>query len=188
MLRKIGISEFKDLYRKHIINDFPSMERPSLKRFVRRIKSYNENVYIYEEEGIKKAYTIIANLDDYVLVSFLAVYKEFRSQGIGTKLLKEVSNICKNKKAILLEVENPEKAENEKDREIRKRRIKFYERAGYKIIDNVRAIVYFQDYKIMALNTDNKDIDIEETCEKLEKHYMLVFKKKNKEYIKIIRQ
>ncbi len=58
MLRKIGISEFKELYRKHIINDFPSMERPSLKRFVRRIKRYDESVYIYKDEEKEKAYTI----------------------------------------------------------------------------------------------------------------------------------
>ena len=32
MLRKIKFKEFKELYRKHIIKDFPKDERPNLQR------------------------------------------------------------------------------------------------------------------------------------------------------------
>ena len=54
MLRKIKFKEFKDLYRKHIVQDFPSSERPNLEGFRRRILKHNEQVFIYEENETEK--------------------------------------------------------------------------------------------------------------------------------------
>ena len=72
MLKKIGLKEFKDLYRKHIIRDFPREERSSLNNFKKRIICKNEEVYIYMENGYEKAYIIIANLNNnYILISFI---------------------------------------------------------------------------------------------------------------------
>ena len=43
MLRKIKFKEFKDLYRKHIVKDFPSSERPNLEGFRKRMLKYGDN-------------------------------------------------------------------------------------------------------------------------------------------------
>ena len=86
MLKKINIKEFKHLYRKHIVKDFPKSERPNLKEFKRRIKNKKEQAFIFEEENIPKGYCIVSKVEDYILVTFLAVYKENRNQGIGTKI------------------------------------------------------------------------------------------------------
>ena len=59
MLRKIKFKEFKDLYRKHIVKDFPKDERPNLKRFRKRMLEKKEETYIFEEEGIAMGYCII---------------------------------------------------------------------------------------------------------------------------------
>ena len=104
MLRKIKFKEFKDLYRKHIVKDFPSSERPNLEGFRKRMLKYNEETYIYEEEGIERGYCIIDQIQEYVLVAFLAVYEGNRGKGIGTKILKELEEKYSNKKGILLEV------------------------------------------------------------------------------------
>ena len=70
MIKKIGLKKFKVLYRKHIVKDFPRAERTTLNKFKKRIIRGQEVVYVYEEEGKEKAYIIIANLDNYVLISF----------------------------------------------------------------------------------------------------------------------
>ena len=111
MLEKIKFKEFKRLYRTRMVQDFPSNERPKLQGFRKRMLKYNEEVFIYSEDNKEKAYLIVDELEEnYILISFLAVYKEYRGQGIGSKLLKEIREKYQNKKAILLEVENPEYA------------------------------------------------------------------------------
>ena len=84
MLKKADLKKFKEIYRKHIVKDFPREERRSLNKFKKRITRGKEEVYMYLENGQEKAYTIIAVLDNYIMVSFLAVFEEYRGEGIGT--------------------------------------------------------------------------------------------------------
>lgn len=183
MLRKIKFKEFKNLYRKHIIYDFPKTERPNLQGFRKRILQGKEEVYIFVEEGTEKAYCIIANLDEYVLISFLAVYKEQRGKGTGTKLLKEIAKKYPNKKGILLEVENPEFANNEKERDIQEKRIKFYEKANYQIIEKLKLKLYSVNYKMMTYLPKDTKIETEEIKEKMEQFYCKRINKKRWIYI-----
>ena len=43
MLKKADLKKFKEIYRKHIIRDFPRSERPSFSNFKKRIKNKVEN-------------------------------------------------------------------------------------------------------------------------------------------------
>ena len=137
MLRKIKFKEFKDLYRKHIIKDFPENERANLGKFWKKILNNKEEIYIFEEDKIDKGYCIIGKLSNYIFVDFLATYKETRGQGIGTKILKELIEKYSNYN-ILLEVEESESAKNEKEKNIREKRIRFYEKSNFKIIKGVK--------------------------------------------------
>ena len=184
MLRKIKFKEFKSLYRKHIIQDFPSSERPNLEGFRRRMLKYNEQTYIFEENETEKGYIIIADLEEYVLVSFLAVYKETRGQGIGTKILKEITEKYSNKKGIILEVENPDFEEDEKEKNIQQKRIKFYEKSNFEIIPNLNVKLYMVNFKIMIYKQEKQEINKQEIINELNKYYSKIAKKKNKEYIK----
>ena len=183
MLKKADLKKFKEIYRKHIVKDFPREERSSLNNFKKRIKNKNEDVFVFVENNKEKAYTIIANLEnDYILISFLAVFEEYRSQGIGTKLLKEIEDKFKNKKGIILEVESPEDASDEKDKSIREKRIKFYKKSNYQILKNTK--IYFGNiaFNIMLLN--NKDnIDEKEISKSLNDFYTRTFKRYDKTLI-----
>lgn len=183
MLKKIKFKEFKDLYRKHIVQDFPSSERPNLEGFRRRIIKYNEQVFIYEENEIEKGYCIIADLDEYILVSFLAVYKETRGQGIGTKILKEIEEKYSNKKGIILEVENPEFAENEKEKNIQEKRIKFYQKSNFKIVPNLNVKLFMVNFKIMIYQKEKQEINIQEVIDKMKEYYSKIINKKRFNYI-----
>ncbi len=180
MLKKISLKEFKVLYRKHIIKDFPREERNSLNKFKKRVTKGKEEVYIYEENGIEKAYTIIAVLNNYVMMTFLAVFKEFRGEGIGTKLLKEIKDNFSNKKGILLEVEDPKYCINEEDEVIRKRRIKFYEKSNYHIVAGIKLNLHSTIFNIMILDIDNRGEERKEIAKELNDFYTEIFRRYDK--------
>jgi len=183
MLRKIKFKEFKDLYRKHIIKDFPKNERPNLEVFRKRMLKKNEEVYIFEEDGIDKGYCIIYQLKEYILVTFLAVYKENRGKGTGTKILKEIQEKYSNKKGILLEVEDPDFAKNNKEKNIQEKRIKFYEKSNFKVLKNLRAKPYTVNFKIMIYELQKADI--KEIENNIREFYYAVIDKKMQKYITV---
>ncbi len=183
MLKKLKIQQFKELYRKHIMQDFPKTERPNLKGFRRRILKYNEKVFIYEEETIEKGYCLVSEIGEYVLVTFLAVYKENRGQGIGTKILKELKEKYNNKKGILLEVENPDFAENEEEKSMQLKRIKFYEKSEFEIVPKLNAKLFFVNFKIMIYHQKNQEIKRDEIIDKLKEYYRRNVGKKGLKFI-----
>ena len=168
MLRKIDFKEFKKLYKNHILKDFPQNERPSFWGFKKRILKQDENVYIYEDNSKEKAYIIFKELEGYIFISFFAVYEEYRGEGIGTKTIKELEQNLKNKKGIVIEVENPKYAKNEEEEKLQKRRIKFYERLGFKLVEKLE-VSLIAEYKIMIKG--NEEINAKKTKELMEKYY-----------------
>ena len=120
----------------------------------------------------------------YILVSFLAVYKETRGQGIGTKILKEIEEKYSNKKGIILEVENPEFAENEKEKNIQEKRIKFYQKSNFKIVPNLNVKLFMVNFKIMIYQKEKQEINIQEVIDKMKEYYSKIINKKRFNYIK----
>ena len=59
---------------------------------------YNEETFIYEEQGVERGYCIIDQIQDYVLVAYLAVYEGNRGKGIGTKIFKQKRNITRSRR------------------------------------------------------------------------------------------
>ena len=183
MLKKVDLKKFKEIYRKHIVKDFPREERSSLNNFKKRIINKNEELYVFSENGEEKAYTIIANLDNnFILISFLAVFEKYRGEGIGTKLLAEIKEKFKAKKGIILEVESPIDAISEKDKIIREKRIKFYEKSNYQMLKNTKIFFGNNSFNIMLLN--NKDnIDEKEIAKALNEFYVKTSKRFDKTLI-----
>ena len=185
MLRKIKFKEFKDLYRKHIVKDFPSSERPNLEGFRKRMLKYNEEIFIYEEEGIERGYCIIDQIQEYVLVAFFAVYEGNRGKGIGTKILKELEEKYSNKKGILLEVEDPGFAKNENEKSIQERRIRFYERANFQVVENLKVELYMVNFNVMIRNIAGTPIEVRKVEKVMKQFYYTITDKKRLKYINI---
>ena len=152
MLKKIKFKEFKDLYRKHIVKDFPSSERPNLEGFRKRMLKYNEGN---------------------------------RGKGIGTKILKELEEKYSNKKGILLEVEDPDFAKNKNEKSIQERRISFYERANFKVVENLKIELFMVNFNIMIRNITSASTEISEVEKVLEQFYSTITDKKRLKYINI---
>lgn len=153
MLKKIKNEEFQDLYKNHIVNDFPPDERPPYSVMYNHIADGLHECFFYYENGEASGYIITAsgNKNGYVLISFLAIMEGKRGSGIGTQLLNEIADHFKEKKGIIIEVEKPEDAKNPKEKVLRERRIDFYKRGGYIMLPGIDYALFKVPMHLMVL-------------------------------------
>jgi len=88
---------------------------------------------------------------DYILISLLAVYKEFRGCGVGSAFLEEFKKMYSDKKGLIVEVEKPEKALNDEEKIIREKRIRFYQKADFYLIPEIEYSIWDVPMHLMAL-------------------------------------
>ncbi len=122
-LRKISECNFSEIYKK-LENAFPYEERRDFKDY--EIYFKNKHFLPFEIIDVEKAVGFI-NLwvfDNFVYVEHLAIDPEIRGGGYGSKAI----NLVKEKfgKPVILESEAPET-------ETQIKRIRFYERLGFKV-------------------------------------------------------
>jgi len=80
----------------------------------------------------------------------------------------------------LLEVENPKYSKSQKEKEIRERRIKFYEKSNYNVVDRVKVNSHSIMFNIMILNINNEKIDKQEIAKELNDLYTNIFRRYDK--------
>ena len=136
-LRAVPYDAIADLYAR-IERDFPTpAERPPLTTFRRYVKSGAAEAFDVLLGAQSAAYAACTWGEESVLCSFLAVEPAMRAHGIGSQVLRRLCAYYESAKALIVEVEQPELAEDETDRLQRERRIAFYERAGFKLVPGI---------------------------------------------------
>lgn len=122
-------------------------------------KGRMEAVYLTDGQE-KYGYAIYQELSAFkgIFISYLAILPKYRSNGLGGELISQLNDLAPN--GMLLEVEDPEAAKNEKDYTIRSRRVRFYERNGLHMNPNMKVNSFFVPLRMMDnLNrTDTYDI------------------------------
>ncbi|MBQ4051687.1 MAG: GNAT family N-acetyltransferase [Oscillospiraceae bacterium] len=93
------------------------------------------------------AYGATARADGDVMLDYLAVCRGRRGQGHGTHMLALLEQEFADK-AVFIEVEDPETSCSDGERQIRLRRLRFYQRAGFRD-SGVRCNVYGVDFMIL---------------------------------------
>lgn len=176
MLRKLNLEDAKGLYKKYMEKDFPDDERPSYNDYRELIENNKSTPYAYEEENKMKAYIICVEKGDFVLISHLAVLKEYRGQGIGTKLLEKMKSFYKDKQAVILEAEAEEQAKNEKDLETIKRRQKFYTKCGFTPYPNLDYELTGVKFLIFVYSNLENKIEVEKLMEIIKQLYSGILK------------
>lgn len=153
MIREMPKEKLKEFYKKHYCRDFPLEERQPYFLFIRLIKKEKQKIYEYCEEEIAKAYFTVTEGKKAILLSYYAVYPEYRGKGTGSHCLEEMKQYFQ--KPILLECEKIEKAKTEEDKMIRQRRVSFYKKAGFLEIPFKKFELFGIDYHILAYGFEN---------------------------------
>lgn len=149
MIIKANIEEAKSIYMEYMIKDFPDDEIPDFNRFMKLTIENKQTVYLYKKDNKNVAYFITTEEDENVLITHLAVIKNYRSMGIGKVFIEEIKSFLKNKKLIIVEVENEKRANNSEELEVIKRRRKYYINAGFKKCEKIQYNLYGVDYDIL---------------------------------------
>lgn len=123
----IKTSDFSVIY-DDMQSQFPASEMKSLEKFQ---SISGDNYYIYKViEKVPVGYVVIFEYLDFIFIDYIAVYKEFHSQGFGGGILEKLREVFRDKKGCFLEVEKPD---TENYNTIR--RIKFYQKHGATKLD-----------------------------------------------------
>lgn len=114
---------FKNIYNDMLLQ-FPPSELKSYEKFE---KLLGKNYYAYDviEENIRVGYVILFVCEDFIFIDYIAILKEFHSNGYGGKLLEALKEEFGSKKGCFLEVEKPDK-----NIPNTLRRVKFYQKHG----------------------------------------------------------
>ncbi len=134
-LKACTLNEITEIYNTHLVVDFPKNEVKPLSRIT---ELYEKQLYfaysLYGDDHALLAYAFLyaAPNSDYLLLDYFAVLKSMRGEGLGTKVLSLLSTeIETHFSGLIIEAENPVFAETAEEKEIRIRRIQFYERNGF---------------------------------------------------------
>lgn len=134
-LKACTLNEISEIYNTYLVVDFPKNEVKPLSRIT---ELYEKQLYfaygLYGDGNALLAYAFLyaAPNSDFLLLDYFAVLKSMRGEGLGTKALSLLCTEVETHFAgLIIEAENPDFAETAEEKEIRKRRIRFYERNGF---------------------------------------------------------
>ena len=152
MIKILGIDDFSEIYNKRLVNDFPESEVKSLKKIIDMYKKDMYFVYgYYNENGELAGYAFFINdrTKDTVLLDYFAIVPEKRSSGIGSEFLGKIKEkIADSGNRLILEVENPEYAEDGPAKDYMIKRIGFYKKNDMNL-SGVSCNFYDNEYRIL---------------------------------------
>lgn len=186
MIKKEKLKVAKYIYRTEIMSDFPRAERMPYARFKRFVKNNILKTYSYYIDGKRYGYIVTMEEDGVIFISYLAIKKEYRNMGYGTKMLKEIYKYFKNKKYIIIEVDSPERITNEKELDIIKRRKNFYFTNGFEEISGIDYCIYGVKYDLLVYKINSKEVSNKDGIEITKKLYSKIASNMNFFDLKVI--
>ncbi|WP_024832341.1 GNAT family N-acetyltransferase [Ruminiclostridium josui] len=159
-VRPVNLHEVRDLY-INIVNDFAQGEYPPYEDLYKQLEKGIQKGFVLVNDQKDVAYSIctVDSTDSFVLISLLAVYTKYRGKGFGTKFIEILKNRYCDKRSIIVEVEKPEDALEQKERDIREKRIKFYEKAGFILLPDIDYAIWDIPMYLMILPNETLQID-----------------------------
>ena len=158
----LSTEEIKKVYEEHMVYDFPKKELKPLSHIYDMIKAGIYLPYgIYEgSEMMGYAFLVFNKAQRLALLDYFAIFRGKRDGGMGSKALSCMKEMKDDFDLIVLEVEIPEEAEDDTDKDLRQRRIGFYERNGaYRT--NIITRIYDANYLILQFPLKEKYSDKE---------------------------
>lgn len=158
----LTMDQVHEIYNHRMVNDFPKNERKSLAIIESAIQKGNYRCYGFIEESHILAYAFFVTIDNLFLLDYFAVDETRRGTGIDGKFLPALcETVLPDAEVAVLEVEDPDEAQSNADREKRERRFRFYRNNGM-VDTGVKANVFWTDYRILRMPVGDQTIDIAE--------------------------
>lgn len=176
-IKQLQMEVVREIHDKYLVNDFPPEEVKPLSLIEGLMLKGAYLCYgLYDDNRlVSYAFFCKAAEGTCILIDFLAVIKEYRSYGYGSKFLKLMKEELKEFDGIIFEVESGKSAANQDELLICERRIDFYHRNGVR--DTKYSCYFFGvDMRIMYLSLI-KDLEDVEIFEGLDHIYHVMYEK-----------
>ena len=175
-IRVLSREEMGDVYKKHMKKDFPASELKPLEAMYHMLeKGKYLPLGLYDgADLIGYAYFAYAKEKTVALIDYLAICEAYRGHGIGNQLLQEIREYLQDWYGIILEVENPDKAVTEAERQAQEHRIAFYQRNKVALTD-VTLTLFGVPFRMMYL--EGFELKPEEVEKYLKEIYHMMFPK-----------
>lgn len=130
---------------KDMVLQFPMCELKSYDTLFALLQKPNYRLFLCEENSKEVGYVFVFEAEEFILLDYFAIFKEFQGEGFGSQILTELKKYFVNKKGCFMEVEKP-------NPQIKNtlRRINFYKKNGAQKLD----LEYFYPSKEGALPLD----------------------------------
>lgn len=151
-IRHMYLTEVKDIYER-ITRDFAEGEYPPYEKLHVQLENDVQKGWVFVRDGRDCAYAICTGgtENNFVLISFFAVYEGYRKSGIGTAFLEKLKELYSNADGIIVEVEKVEAALHEEDVFIREKRLEFYKKAGFSLVPGIEYSIWDVPMHLMVL-------------------------------------
>ncbi len=187
-MKELTYEEITKVYENYMVYDFPKNELKPLSSIERMYQQGRYQGVILEKEDEVIAYGMLLQDSENkaYLLDYFAVLEEFRGEGYGSKALRCLLDFVEKDDLIVMEAENPKKAENSRAREIQEKRLEFYRKNGVRFT-GLTSVVFDAAYVIMYLSGNDRVLAEEEIRkiyvdfyekwilgrEKCEKHFIM---------------
>lgn len=159
-LKLLNKCELKSLYNAEIVDDFPRAELKPLRAMLRLMdmRQYDP-LLITDDDGNALGYALVwlPRVRDGGLLEYLGVLRGKRNNGLGTQALPL---LLERYGQIFGEVEAPT-SDDPSENELRRHRIGFYERNGFRVLDYECAL-FGVHFKCMYQGPETDDRKVQE--------------------------
>ena len=153
-IRLLDAAALRRVYRDHVKADFPPAERKPLAMIERQVRTGQ-----YDTLGLFRGETLLAYAflwrdkeGHCALLDYLAVCRGGRGQGTGSAFVEQLKAHYGGFDGLLVEAEAEDPQAGAEDNALRRRRIDFYRRCGFRMLD-YRARLFGVTYSMLASGT-----------------------------------
>lgn len=174
-IETLSLLEGKEIYYSRLVRDFPACEVKPWEKIEQFTKEGFYEMFGMWEGDTLLAYAFVAKdvSKQHLLMDYFAVSENSRGKGYGQYFLKHFWELYPKAAGVVFEVEDVSEAVNEQEKNIRERRIHFYERAGLQRYP-VYAKVYDACYQLMFFSNGGKMPVVEEIIESYKALYQMI--------------
>lgn len=146
----------EQVYHRHMERDFPDDELKPLWLLEQLVRDGINSIWgCYRKEELVGYYVLAQEQgSQMMLLDYLAVVPHLRGTGVGSEILALLRESLRDQDYLFIESENPEYAENDAEKQVRERRLRFYHRSGA-VEQGVRILLFGVRYVGLTLSRNN---------------------------------